>query len=66
VKRASKTGQWLFAIFAMGVAALNYPLLSLFAVPAHVAGVPLLYVYVFGGWALLIAIMALVVERPPD
>ena len=30
------------------------------------AGIPLLHVYVFVAWALLIALMALVIERPPD
>ena len=66
VKRSAKTGPWLVALFALGVVALNHPILSLFALPAHLAGIPLLYAYVFGVWTLLVALVALVVERSPD
>ena len=41
----------------------NYPLLALFDRAALAFGVPVLYVYVFSCWALLIALLALVVER---
>jgi hypothetical protein len=37
--------------------------LALFNVDATVLGVPLLYVYLFGAWVLLIALMAYVAER---
>ena len=66
MRRASKTGQRLFGIFLAGVVLLDYPVLSLFSHPADVAGVPLLYAYVFGVWVLLIALMALAVERTRD
>jgi hypothetical protein len=66
MKRSDLTGQRLTAIFLMGVVALNYPILSLFALPRQVAGIPLLYVYVFAAWAVLIALMAWVIERPRD
>jgi hypothetical protein len=66
MKRSGTTGQRLVAIFAMGVILLNYPILSLFTLPTHLGGVPLLYAYVFAIWTLAIALMALVVERPPD
>ena len=66
MKRSGTTGQRLVAIFAMGVLAFNYPILSLFTRPVDLLGVPLLYAYVFGTWAAVIGLMALVVERPPD
>jgi hypothetical protein len=66
MKRSGTTGHRLIAIFVMGVVLLNYPLLSLFAVPADLGGVPLLYAYVFAAWTLTIGLMALVTERPPD
>ena len=56
-------GQRLIAIFLLGCLLLNYPLFSLFAGDSRIAGIPLLYVYVFVVWALLIALMAYVVER---
>lgn len=51
------------ALFLLGVLLLNYPLLSLFAGHEGIFDVPLLYAYVFTVWALLIGLMALVVEK---
>jgi hypothetical protein len=59
----SLTGQRLIALFLLGCLLFNYPLFSLFGGPTYVLGVPALHVYVFVAWALLIALMALVVER---
>jgi hypothetical protein len=66
MKRSGTTGQRLTAIFMMAVVLLNYPILSLFARDATLGGIPLLYAYVFATWTLVIGLMALVVERPPD
>ena len=41
-------------------------LLNLFAGPGQVLGIPVLYVYVFTVWALLIGLMAWVVEKRND
>ena len=60
------TGQRLIALFLLGLLLLNYPIFSLFAGATKLLGVPLLYVYVFLVWAFLIALMALVLERPSD
>ena len=56
-------GQRLTALFLLGFLLLNYPIVSLFAGATLVFGIPLLYAYVFFAWALLIAWMAIVVER---
>ncbi len=61
--RNSVAGQRLVALFLLGCLLFNYPVLSLFAGPADFAGVPLLYLYLFIAWAVLIALIALVVER---
>lgn len=63
MRASGQTGQRLVAVFAMGCVLLNYPILALFARPVEVAGIPLLYLYVFGAWALIIAVMAWAVER---
>lgn len=56
-------GQRLAALFLLGNLLFNYPLLALFNRPESVLGIPLLYLYVFGAWALLIALLALTVQR---
>jgi hypothetical protein len=55
-------GQRLIALFILGCLLFNYPLLSLFNLAADVLGVPVLYAYIFAAWALLVALMAYVVE----
>lgn len=64
--RPSVKGQRLVALFLLGCLLFNYPLLNLFAREGEVFGVPLLYVYVFSVWALLITLIALVVEMRGD
>jgi hypothetical protein len=63
MKRSGMTGQRLAAIFLMGWLLLDYPILSLFARSGEIAGIPLFYAYLFGVWTVLIALMALVIER---
>ena len=58
----SRRGPRLAALFALGCLLFNYPVLSLFNVAAEAFGVPVLYVYLFTTWALLILSMALVAE----
>jgi predicted permease len=55
--------QRLVALFVLGCLLFNYPLLALFNRDATLGGVPVLYLYVFAAWALLIALLALVVEK---
>lgn len=47
----------------LGALLFNYPILALFNKEGFVFGIPLLYAYIFVAWALLVAAMALVVER---
>jgi hypothetical protein len=69
-RRASAQGlkaERLVALFLAGWIAFNPPILGLFGMPVTVFGLPLLYLYLFVGWAGLIALAALIVERrdPP-
>jgi len=61
---ARRRGERLLGLFAAGVVALNYPLLSVFAGGGLVGGVPALLLYLFSVWALLIALTALALRRP--
>lgn len=61
--RRSRKGQRLIALACLGGLLLNYPLLSLFNSDRTLLGVPLLYAYLFAVWALLIGLLAAVVER---
>lgn len=61
--KATLTGQRLVALFLFGWVIVNYPVLAIFDVQASVADIPVLYLYVFGVWAALIALMAWVIER---
>ena len=60
------TAQRLAALFLLGCVLFNYPLLALFNRAAAVFGIPVLYAYLFGAWLLLIALMALAIERRGD
>ena len=56
-------GQRLIALCILGCVLFNFPILALFNVPGAVFGVPVLYAYIFIAWALLIGLMAWVVEK---
>ena len=56
-------GQRLVETFFLGWLLFNYPLLALFNDAASLFGIPMIYVYLFGAWALLIGLMAFLVER---
>jgi len=61
------TRQRLAAVFLLGCALLNYPLLSLFNKSGEIFDVPVLFIYIFfAAWAVLIALMAYVIEKRRD
>ena len=53
----------LVALFLFGWVLLNYPILSLLNVNITVFGLPLVYIYIFGIWGMLIFLTALVMSR---
>ena len=53
----------LAAVVLLGLLLFNYPLLALFGRPVDVVGIPLIYAYLFLAWALVIGLLAWIVER---
>jgi hypothetical protein len=64
MKRTNLLRQRLAAIGLFGLPLLTYPLLGL--PEGQWVGLPALFVYLFGIWALLIALAASVAERKAD
>jgi hypothetical protein len=54
----------LAALFLLGCLGFNTPPLRLVSRDVQVAGLPLTWVYLFGVWTLLIALLAMAL-RPP-
>ena len=55
--------QRLVAVFLLGLLLFNYPMLALFNRAAEAFGIPMVYAYIFCAWALIIGLLALVIER---
>ena len=53
----------LIALFLLGAVLFMPPLLQVFGSGASVFGCPLLFVYIFTTWAILVALIAIDVER---
>ncbi len=60
--RDTRTSDQLIALFLFGVLAISPPLLAVFRTDAFIAGIPLLFFYLFGAWAVLVGFLALVIE----
>ena len=60
----SRSGDRLIALFLFGCLALSPPLLAIFGVRVFIAGIPILFLYMFAVWAILIALLALIIEAP--
>lgn len=54
----------LIVMLVIGVIALNYPLLALFSKVKLLFGIPVLYLYIFTIWAVFIACVAFILEKP--
>lgn len=65
--RRGLIGERLVGLFLLGLVLLTPPLIGAFDRAVLVRGMPVLYLYLFVCWALLIALTAFIVERPdPD
>lgn len=51
-------GERLAGVFLLGLVLFNPPVLTIFGQGGNLAGVPLLFFYLFAAWAALIALMA--------
>jgi hypothetical protein len=64
VAKPGRRAERLAGVFLLGCLLFNFPLLALFNVQgATVLGVPVAYAYLFGAWALVIALVAAIMER---
>ena len=65
MKDQNGDGERLGAVFLLGLILFSPLLVQIFDGGADVAvfGIPLLYLYLFVGWAVLIGLMAVVTER---
>jgi hypothetical protein len=64
--RRGLTTQRLLALFAAGALLFNFPLLRLFDQDLRVFGLPLLPTALFVVWAVLIGLLALLLEPEHD
>ncbi|OJX75226.1 MAG: hypothetical protein BGO92_00290 [Magnetospirillum sp. 64-120] len=63
--RPSGKPERLAAAFLLGLALFLPPLLNVASRDQLIGGVPILVLWLFGGWLVLIVILALVVESSP-
>lgn len=61
--RKGLAAQRLVAVFLTGALLFNYPVLSLFDRPERWFGIPMLWLFLFGTWTVLLAVVAWIVER---
>ena len=65
-ERRSKS-RLLIGLFLLGSVLFNYPILTLFNQRIALFGIPLLYLYIFMAWTVLILAVMLVTKiRSPD
>ena len=56
--------QRLVSVFLLGCLLFTFPILAIFnSSRTTVFGIPILYAFLFGAWAVLIILMAIAVER---
>lgn len=55
--------EYIVILFIVGVLALNYPMLELFNRAWMPLGIPVLYLYLYTTWLILIILLIAVVER---
>lgn len=63
MKNETKKAQKLISLFLISLLLMNFPLLSLFNAPSLLGSIPLLYVYIFGSWLVLIIIISLIINK---
>jgi hypothetical protein len=61
--RDEQRGKRLIAVALLALAAFNFPLLAAAEAGPALLGLPPLFAWLFGAWAGLIALLALIVER---
>lgn len=62
MKRSALTGHRLVAAFLVGLLLFCSPLTALFDRPVYWQGIPEIYLYLFGAWAMLIVLLAWILQ----
>ena len=62
MRRSTLLPQRLMTVFLIGFLLLFSPIVALFERPLSLFGIPVLYLYLFGVWAAIIAATALIVS----
>ncbi|SEO70592.1 hypothetical protein [Aquisalimonas asiatica] len=63
IGNTTRRNERLVALFVLAVLLFNYPILSLFAGDRLVFGLPLLYVYLFVAWGVVIGLTGWILRR---
>lgn len=63
MSRRERTSDHLIALFLLGLVLLLPPILLVFNRPVRVIGIPILYLYLFTAWGVLIGLAAVVARR---
>ena len=66
MKKSGIQGERLVGLFMLAVLLINPPLILIFDRPTTLAGLPILYLYLFVAWAALIALLVVVSELVSD
>jgi len=53
----------LVSLFLLGAVFFNYPLLFIFNHKSYILGFPVLYLYIFSLWLLMIVLMVIITTR---
>ena len=56
----------MVGLFLLGALIFNFPLLSLFNRPVLILGIPVLYLYLFGAWLLIVLLMLILSRSKAD
>ena len=63
MNRSEISSERIVILFILGILLFSPPFILIFDKPELVAGIPSLFLYLIVAWAVLIALMMLVVER---
>lgn len=55
--------QYLWGLFFLGLFLLNYPVLNIYNIPETWGGIPVLYIFIFSFWSLIIVLTYLVIKK---
>jgi len=64
--RENINGRRLVGLFLLGTLLFNFPLIYLFNRPVMALGIPVLYLYLFAAWSLIILLTLIISRAKPD